>query len=398
LQEPPLCGKAEKLMMRLELTEHESPGRLSIGYLIGALGTGGSERQLTELAAGMVSRGHRVKILCYDGAGSLDSTAEDQGVVVERFSCPGRLSKVAAARRWTREFQPGVLHGFMKRASSLAVLANLPRRGCQVIASDFSTASYSRSQPALWLSLVLFSLADAVVTQTEMNRRSLGLLAPWLRRKTVVVRNGVDFSRFTPQGDRAQNREFRFVCVGSVYRVKNPVRVVEAVRVLRDREHFEFTVDWYGRKGRGINEAPTAHCLEAERLGVEYGLQNVIRFHGETAHVENVYAKADAILHPSLQEGFPNAVIEAMASGLPVVVSAVSDLPLIVGEADNGFVCDPLDPVSIAAAMESMMKLTAEKRAAMGTRSRDLASRWFGRDRFLDEYERLYRSLVKCDP
>jgi glycosyltransferase involved in cell wall biosynthesis len=227
-----------------------------------------------------------------------------------------------------------------------------------------------------------------------MNRRSLGLLAPWLQKKVVVIRNGVDFSRFTPQRDRAPGRKFRFVCVGSVYRVKNPVRVVEAVRVLRDRGREGFVVDWCGRKGRGGDELPTAHYLGAERLRVEYGLQNVIRFRGETAHVEDAYAEADAILHPSIQEGFPNAVIEAMASGLPVVVSAVSDLPLIVESAANGFVCDPADAVSIADAMEAMMELETDERAAMGARSRELAIRWFGRSRFLDEYEALYRSLM----
>lgn len=368
--------------------------QLPIGYLIGALGTGGSERQLTELAAGMVARGHRVQILSYDGPGPLDAAAEGRGVAVRRLSGGSRLAKVGAARRWIREFRPAILHGFMKRASSLAVLANLPRRECRVVASDFSTASYSRSQPALWLSLGLFSLADTVATQTEMNRKSLGLLAPWLRRKVVVIRNGVDTGRFPAVRERQARREFRFVCVASVYRVKNPVRVVESVRMLRARGLCEFTVDWYGRKGRAGDEQPTAHYLEAARLQVAYGLEDVITFHGETARVEDAYASADAILHPSLQEGFPNAVIEAMASGLPVVVSNVSDLPLIVETARNGFVCDPHDPAAIAGAMRSMMELDPETRDAMGIRSRELAVRWFGRDRFLDEYEQLYRSLV----
>ena len=368
---------------------------LPIGYLIGALDRGGSERQLIELAAGMAERGHRTVVLCYDGDGALDSAARERGLTVKTLAGGSKLSKIRVLREWIGELRPAILHGFMKRASSLAVLANLPRRRCRVVASDLSTASYSRSQPVLWLSLGLFGLADVVATQTEMNRKSLGLLAPWLRRKTVVIRNGVDTGRFVSRRPRSHDGVVRFVCVGSVYRVKNPVGVVEASRLLREANIGGFRVDWYGRKGLGGDDRPSAEFLEAGQLIEEYGLQDVIVFHGETALIEEAYASADAVLHPSLQEGFPNAVIEAMASRLPVVVSSVSDLPLIVEAADNGFVCDPHDRASIAAAMRSMIDAGEDKRTAMGERSRELAWRWFGRERFLDEYENLYRALAK---
>jgi glycosyltransferase involved in cell wall biosynthesis len=187
---------------------------------------------------------------------------------------------------------------------------------------------------------------------------------------------------------------FRFVCVGTVYRVKNPVRVVEAVRILTERGHNVFRLDWYGRLGMGGPEARSADYEQAAEWVSRQGLDDRVTFHGPRGDIERVYPEADALVHASLQEGIPNAVVEGMACGLPVVVSRVSDLPLIVETAKNGFVCDETSPVAIADAMQRLLETPPAERAAMGTRSRELAMRWFGMDRFVSEFEALYRSLL----
>jgi len=364
---------------------------MKIGYLIGSLLTGGSERQLSELAVAMAARGHDVEIAAYDGPGVFDQYVRDHGVVVRHMAGGSKRDKIRAIRQWAGRFDPDVMHGFMKRASSLAVIANLPSRRSRVVASDFSTATYSRSQPVLWVALALFALADRVATQTEMNRKSLGLLGPWLRHKTVVVRNGVDTRRFRPTKEVARSGPFRFLCVGTVYRLKNPVRVVEAARQLRSRRS-DFSFDWIGSHGQGGMESP--EYLQAMEIIRQNGLEEMIRFPGPSTRMEEVYPLYDGLVHVSLQDGIPNAVVEAMACGLPLVVSRVSDLPAIVAEGRNGVVCDENDPVSIARAMESLLEETVKERREMAKRSRNLSIRWFGRERFVDEFESLYREIL----
>lgn len=365
---------------------------MRIGYVIGALTTGGSERQLSELAVGMVSRRHDVQVACYDGEGTFDTFVEEGGAKVLRMSGGTKADKVGAIREWIRTYNPDVVHGFMKRASSLAVLANLPKRRCKVVASDLSTATYARHRPDLWVSLALWVFADRVATQTEVNRRSLCLLAPWLRRKVVIVRNGVDSARFVPPERLEDGPAFRFLVVGTVYGVKNPIRLIEAARILRDERCGPFAVRWVGptsRAGRQTEEYRAAIAL-LER----YGLSDVVSFAGPVGRVEEEYRRADCLVHVSLQEGMPNAVVEAMASGLPIVVSGASDLPLLVKEAQNGFICDGYTPQAIALAMRRMMELGREERSNMGKRSRKLAVGWFSKARFFDEYEEMYRQLV----
>lgn len=366
--------------------------KLRVGYLIGALNPGGSERQLTELAMGMAARGHRVEIACYDGPGKFDLAAERGGARVRVMDGGSRLHKIQNVRRWIEEFQPQLLHGFMKRASSLAVLANLPGRGCRIVASDFSTATYARRQPALWGALALFHLADRVVTQTEINKRSIATMAPLLKPKLRLVRNGVDIVRFSPV-PRSANDVFQFLCVGAVFKVKNPIGVVEAVRVLRERGVRPFRLIWAGRFSRGAESERSVDYLEAVARIERHGLADIVTFKGEVQAIEQDYRAADALLHVSVQEGIPNAVVEGMACGLPIVVSRVSDLPLFVAEASNGFVCDAEKPATIAAAMDKMMRASDQERQAMGERSRRLAVDWFGPERFISEYETLYAEL-----
>ena len=375
-------------------TSRQSPFR--VGYLTENLNAGGSERQLSELSAGMVERGHVVEIFCYNamGEGHFDQYVEKRGVKLHRIKGRSRLQKLCGIKRWVETFRPQIVHGFMKRASSLAIMANLPWRRFAVVASDFSTATYAPYKPSLWGALVLFHLADCVVTETVMNKNSLCRLAPTLRGKLRVIRNGVDDNRFCPILKSA-GKVFRFVCVGTVSEVKNPVRVMQALRILRQQTTKPFILEWVGRYQNTSQGGQSQAYMKACQLIDEYGLQDVISFTGLSESVVNEYQRADALVHVSVQDGTPNAVVEGMACGLPIVVSRVSDLPLIVEAGDNGLICDPFDPMDIARALRAMLEMQPSDRMAMGGRSRKLAAEWFGFQRFVTDYEEQYSDVIK---
>ena len=367
--------------------------RMKIALVISALGRGGAERQLMRLAHGLGEHGHNVEVWCYGGSTSLDDELRHAGIHVRNGS-GSRRSKIATLRSWMADYKPDVIHCFMKRASGLSVLARGARRRPVVIGSDLSTATYGRRDLTLWLSLLLFVFTQRVVTQTKLNQHSLHRLAPWLRGKTYVIRNGLDLRRFVPADSSPPEAPFRFASVGTVYAIKNPLRTVEAVGLLVEQGNRNFVLDWYGRLGLAGDDQPSDSYLQCMRRVKELGLESYVRFHGECAQIADVYRKSHALVHPSVQEGFPNAVVEGMASGLPILVSRVSDLPLVVEEARNGKVFDEDKPRAIADAMAWMLDQSTEARKAMGQRSRRLSQEWFGLDRFLNEYENLYRDLL----
>lgn len=365
---------------------------MRIGLVIGMLARGGAELQLITLARGLAARGHDVRVLAYDGASEFDDDVRSVGAEVETATARTRPEKRRVVRHWLRRSQCDVVHAFMNLASSLTILARFPARRPAIVATDYSTATYQRHDLLLRTALASFVLAQRVVTESELNRENLERLVPWLRGKTVVIRNGLDPERFAPaERDRPADDVFRFCVVGTVHAVKNPSGVVDAIVELVRRGHHGFHVDWYGRMGG----EPNGHEGERARAyAISSGVARFITFHGASSRVERAYQGADALLHAALSEGFPNAVAEGMACGLPVALSRISDLPLVVAEARNGFTFDERDPAAIADAMEQMMRVPPAERRAMGRRSRDVALKWFSIDRFLDEHESLYRALV----
>lgn len=369
---------------------------MKIGFVIGALNPGGAERQLVDLAVGLLHSGHEIEVLAYDGEAELDSVLKDRGIKVVTGRGRHRYDKFRLVKSWIARFQPNIIQGFMKRASSLAILAKIRNGDASMIATDYSTATYGRRQLAFLASTLLFKLADRIVTETVVNRRNLVQSAPWLKSRVDVIRNGVHLDKFSPE-PAPNGGCFSFLSVGTVWRAKNPVALVRAAAIVREKSDSPFQVRWVGRFRRLDSDELTPEYVEAIRLVEDLGLQEIVQFAGPTNHVEMAYHSADVLLHPSIQDGIPNAVVEGMASGLPIVVSPVSDLPMIVEEGNNGFVSDGFDAESIAAAMLQMLETSPEERASMGRRSRELAERWFGMDRFVAEYEALYRNILGRD-
>lgn len=362
--------------------------------LIGGLGRGGAEGQLIRLAKGLVARGHEVEVLTYAARSPVDRKLEGTSVVHRRHEVSGFRNKLALTESWLRESSLDIVHGFMHRASALAALAGRASPDTIVVGSDGSTATHHRTSRTLWPALVALSRTDCVVTQTRRNENSLRTLAPWLRGKTAVIRNGLDCNTIVPTGPSAPITPFTFCAVGTVSRIKNPVRLVQAVSELGKMTDQPFRVIWHGRYSFAGDHAPTRTSQLAERERERLGVEDIIEFPGENDRIEHAYHEAHALVHPSIQEGFPNVVVEAMSAGLPIVVSRVSDLPLVVDTARNGFVFNERKPGEIARAMKRMMDLCDADRKAMGERSRSLAERWFGHERFVDEFIALYQRLI----
>jgi glycosyltransferase involved in cell wall biosynthesis len=119
------------------------------------------------------------------------------------------------------------------------------------------------------------------------------------------------------------------------------------------------------------------------------GIGSLLRFHPPTDVPEVVLNEADALILPSLWEGMPNAVCEALAVGCPVLMSDVSDARFLVEDGVRGYLFDPREPASIAAAIQKFISLPIDKRAAMSVDARLFAERSFNPEIYVSAYETL---------
>jgi glycosyltransferase involved in cell wall biosynthesis len=186
-----------------------------------------------------------------------------------------------------------------------------------------------------------------------------------------VIPNAVDVARFTPDATvtRAVVRQqlgisagtFLWLAVGSLEPQKDHATLLRAVATLRGRyPRLRLAVAGHGPLGRALG-----------RLAEELGLADRVAWLGLRHDVPALLAACDAFVLTSRWEGSPNALLEALVSGVPVVATALGGVRDLVEDGRSGFLATPGDVAAVAGAMERVLSLDQEARQHLGRRGRD---------------------------
>ena len=173
--------------------------------------------------------------------------------------------------------------------------------------------------------------------------------------------------------------------VGSLYPVKGHRFLISAMP--------EIIRQWPGAVllviGRGELEASLK--LQAEQLGLAAN----IRFLGMRPDVSRLLSVLDAFVLPSLSEGLSLALLEAMASGKPVVATAVGGNPELVDQGRTGFLVYPQDPGDLASTLDKLLKdpVLMQEFSLQGAKR---VHRLFSIDQMTDQYSALYKACIAC--
>jgi len=184
-----------------------------------------------------------------------------------------------------------------------------------------------------------------------------------------------------------QDNTLRVVTVARYTQAKNVLTYLKAVRMVKDmglNVHF----DWYGDKKHNA-----AYFEEIEKEYQQLDIADYMTLHDPNQKIEEEYRKADIFCLPSLLEGYPNVVVEAMSCGLPILCSNVYENPYIVEDGGNGFLFDPKKPEAIADAINKMANLTHEERLEMGKRNCQLCLQRNTEEAFLKSYVELIEKI-----
>lgn len=346
----------------------------SIVFLIPSLDIGGAQRQLVELAGGMHQADWQVKVLTFYGDGELEADLRERGVPVVELNKRGRWDLVAFSIRLLRTLRterPDVLHTYLGTANVLGVFAKplVPRM--QVVwgvrASNMDFARYD------WLAGLLFRVgcrlarfADLIICNS-VSGRDYHVARGYPASRMVVIPNGVDSDRFRPDpiARSELRREWGVVddqvligLVGRLDPMKDHPTFLRAAARFAGRRDVHFVC---------IGDGPQPYSGVLRRLGSNLGLDESLTWVGTRLDMPRVYNAFDLAVSSSSGEGFPNVVAEAMATGVPCVVTDVGDSPILVG--DGGWVCRPNDATDLARAIDTAIS-SRPALVAVGRRAR----------------------------
>jgi len=353
-------------------------------YIIGQLGCGGSERQLSYLLRVLDRERYPAHVLVWNYS-SDDRYVEEirlLGVPIHFF--PRRTSRVAklrGVRRLAQSLSAEIIHScnFFTNFAAYWAAFNSNAVALGSLRGGFARAM-KNSGPLLsrlsarWPQYQICNSASAIEAV-----RAVG--GTWSPRHICLVRNGIDLQEFNYANEGVSVKPSIIVGIGSLLPLKRWDRILRIVRQVRCLG--------YDSKLTIAGDGPERAALEEQAR--ELGLGGVVEFIGSTRDVPKLLRQSRLLVHASETEGCPNVVMEAMACGRPVVAMEAGDIPVLVEDGKTGFVICQGDEETFG---RRVMQLLSEDEicGSMGLAARVKAEREFGLERLVSETLDVYRA------
>jgi len=361
---------------------------MRIAHVIDSLDCGGAEQVAASLAVCQSRQGHSVWVVCLRGLGSQPVGTQALGKagvnIVTLEKPPGfhlhTLRKLAAFLKEQRidvvHAHNHVVHHYgavaARWAGAPAVLNTLHGSSSLLMAPLWTKVLF-------WLSCVISDRVVSVCLQVqEVFRKSF----PLPGKKTCVVNNGVDLSRLPAIPPRARGKVLTFGTIGRLDPVKDHANLLEAFAILRNK-HPDTQL-------RLLGDGILRH--ELQQLAATLSVADAVCFEGFDLDVARFLGSIDVYVISSRSEGLPLTLLEAMGAGLPVVTTAVGEVPRIIGAARGGWLCPPSSPEKLAEAMAKALE--EPDLSTMGAANRRAAEQYYSAERMAHDYEALYGAIL----
>jgi L-malate glycosyltransferase len=335
------------LPVRTRKTPITAGGAVPIAVVIPSFAPGGSERQMIEVIRRLDSRRWRVHVACFHREGAWLEKAESHAASlvefpIRGFARPDTAGQIRAFARWCRTREIAVVHA-AELYSNIFALPGAAMAGVPVRIGSRRELTIGKTRAQIALQRLAYGCAHKIVANAKA-------AADVLRRERVpahkitVIPNGLDLAAFSTAPSRLPRR--RIVMVANLRPGKGHRTLIDAATtILAHVPDARFDIVGGG--------------TERDRLMAyagERGVADAFTFHGHCEDVPARIAAGDIAVLPSLSEAFPNAVLEAMAAGVPVVASAVGGILEVVEDERTGLLVPPGDATALARALERLLQ------------------------------------------
>lgn len=354
--------------------------------LIDSLGSGGAQRQIVGLAKLLKERDYDVRLIYYHPIVFYKSYLDEYGVKNECVrGAANKWKRVFKIYQTVRQYDPDVVISYLDGPNMIACVLRTLGLQFKLITSERNTTQKMNCRERL--KFFLMRWADAIVANSYSQEAFIDKHYPVLSGRTSTITNFVDTESFSPRTVSNNNnikKPLNILCVGRIAAQKNVLLFLEALFRLKVKG-YQFHVDWYGDKD---DLAYYTQCAERVKT---LELEDVFSFRRPSKDIVKVYQEADVFCLPSVYEGLPNVLCEAMCCGLPILCSNVCDNPMLVKEGTNGFLFDPNAIDDIADKISKMLRLSVKELCDMGIKNREFAEQRFASSSFAEKYIELIR-------
>ena len=356
---------------------------IRVVYVIGGRRVGGMETHLLTLASSLPPS-VQCLVCCLDASADYRAQLTDLGIAHTDLACPNLLrpSGLLACRRFThvvKHFDPHIVHSYGFSGDVVAALLRLGGARARIITSRRGEERSGRRQAIRRLANRLSERIVCVSPETAAFVRATESPAPHL---IEIIPNGVaphPIANRRPPLDRP----IRFGALGTVKPIKGPDLLVDAFMQFSPERPVELVI-------AGLIDRPWAEALRDRARS-----DTRIRFVGRTSTPRDFLSELDVFVLPSRSEGMSNALLEAMAAGLPCIATDVGSNRTVLCP-DSAPAAGLITQATAGSLFQAMEALAAnsEARASYGARGAALVRTRHTISGMVDQYEHLYRRVI----
>lgn len=360
-----------------------------LAQVVYALAIGGSETLAHRLALGLTRRRYTCSMYAVEDDGPLANILRADGIPCRAFLRKGKwdLKPLVQLVQQFRADGTKVVHTHHLGQLLYGGLAGR-LAGCRVIHTEHEYYTLMRPR-AQQLLRVLTRLADRVTAVAEPVRNFLEGTAGLPASKLITIRNGVEIHRYEAAipYDREkwdlQNSDVVIGCVARLSPEKGHMVLLRAFQKVISRHPFARLVI----VGDGEERERLQHLVATLSIG------HFVRFLGLRADVPEVLGACDLFTLPSIQEGFPMVILEALAAGKAVIASEVGAIPDVIRHGDTGLLVPPGDADALADALCLLIE-DQKARRRLGQSGHKLVREVYDFERTVGQYDDLYQNVL----
>jgi len=387
------------MLNRQKLVPKANPS--SVCFLITGLDYGGAEIQIINLAEELKRKNWTVNVISMriPNDNLVDRLALSD-IKVASLDMRRGVPDVRALYKWHRiikSLNPDIVHSHMFHAN---LFGRIGRIFCRIpvlistIHSIYEGKNWKQSQRRYFAYKITDKLCDCstIVSQSAADYHLNAQAVP--KNKLQIIQNGIDTVKFCPD-DNLQNlkkpngngvpENFVWIAVGRIEDEKDYPTLIKAFRKVVDKKPETVLMI----VGEGTLKDQMITLTNNENLG------KAVRWLGKKENIPELMNMADAYVMSSKQEGMPMVLLEAAASGLPIVATNVGGNREVVVEGKTGYFVNSGNAEELGKTMLSMMNMSIAERRQLGIEGRLHVSAKYGIDKIVAKWESLYCNLFQ---
>ncbi len=362
---------------------------MKILFISGNLTDGGAQRVISVASSYLADKGHDVTLLLYT-RNEKEYPLSDKVKVISLAPSPEEYKKISEVKRiiltrkMIKKVSPQVAIGFLEGGYGLFISSFGMK--FKKVASARINPRFIMEKKGLRASInrAWFKSADSIVLQTESQ---LDFMPDNMKSRCVVIANPIsDEALKRVKGETEYENCKNIVMAGRLATQKDyPVMISAMKKVVA--KHLDVTLSIFGK-------GPLEDNLQS--MIDESGLSDNIFLKGWTNNTIDEYSKSDMYVMSSYFEGMPNALMEAMAMGLPCVSTDCETGPSdIITDGENGFLVPIKDADTLSDRIIRIIEMSPDKRRMMGENAHNTIKEKFLSSKILSQWEDLFEGLLK---